>query len=145
MKYTLIIIASLSLLTACFDIERVDTSGVKKEMASRKITRVKKGDLIIDAEQQAKGYLASNKYDSLNTIEGIKIMVYDSASISKGSAIETQLFEAYKEGVKAGVNPGVNIQYLNASGDYLITDIKTDSRGLKMYAVTLNEKVIVLE
>lgn len=145
MKYLLIIITSLSLLTACFDIERVDTTEVKKEMASRKISRVKKGDLIIDAEQQAKTYLASNNYDSLNAIEGITITIHDSTTISNGTSMESQLFEAYKEGIKAGVNPGVNIQYLDETAEYLITDITTDSSGLKMQSVLLHEKVIVLE
>lgn len=144
MKYLLIIISTLS-LTACFDIERVDTTDVKKEMASRKITRVKKGDLIMDAEQQAKAYIASNNYDSLNAFEGINIKVHDSSTISTGSALETQLFEAYKEGIKAGVNPGVNIQYIDDTAEYLITDITNDSTGLKMYSVLLHEKVIVLD
>lgn len=145
MKYLLIIICSLSLLTSCFDIERVDTTDVKKEMASRKITRIKKGDLIIDAEQQAKAYIASNNYDSLNAIEGITITIHDSSTINSSSTLETQLYEAYKEGLKAGVNPGINIQYVNETAEYLITDIAPDSSGLKMYSVLLHEKVIVLE
>lgn len=99
----------------------------------------------MDAEQQAKAYIASNNYDSLNAIEGINIKVHDSSTISTGSALETQLFEAYKEGIKAGVNPGVNIQYIDDTAEYLITDITNDSTGLKMYSVLLHEKVIVLD
>lgn len=132
-------------LTACFNTERIDSVALNKEIKSRKIKRVNKTDLIISAEKMAEEIIASNHPDSLNKIEGINIAIFNEKNIANGTALETQFFEAYTESLRSGVNPGVNVQFLENTAEYLITKATHIDSTLTMYAVTLSEKKVVLK
>lgn len=144
MKKSLVLIGFALFFTSCWDTPTLDTEAIRREMQTRKIQHVKKGDLVVAAEEYAKKIIASGKFDSLNAIEGISITVFDSVSIRSASEVESQLFEAYTYSIAQGTTPGSNIQFNDEKAEYLITDIKKDSTGLKMYAVRILEKVVVL-
>lgn len=147
MKVIIIQLLVVGCLFSC-DTTRVDTADVQEEIRSRKIHRVSKGELTLEAEQVASRIITllnedPVKFDSVQSLEGVSVAYYSNNNLPEEN-MEQQLFEAYTSTLEEGELPRINVQFLGEESVYLVTNMVSDSISSKMWAVRLDEKAVVL-